>query len=134
MIFNFIRTTRTKMRNKLVEFWQRANWEKAPYVHPDDLSILRQRTSWGVEARPLGFEQYIRGPRFAEPEDARFHLSLLPVPYGGNLANADIIILVLNPGLSPGDYYAETSCREYCSAHKQILAQSLAKVTFPFIW
>jgi hypothetical protein len=39
---------------------------------------------------------------------AKLHAGLLPVPYSGNITDAQIYILALNPGFGPQDYYAES--------------------------
>ena len=45
------------------------------------------------------FKEYVESPLFGDPNDNRFHISLKPVPYEGNLENALIYYLSLNPGL-----------------------------------
>lgn len=65
--------------------------------------------------------------------DNRLHLSLLPQPFFGDVARARVVILTLNPGLHPIDYYAEFCVREY----KQAALDSLRRQfnpKYPFIW
>ncbi len=37
----------------------------------------------------------------------RLHLSLIPQPFCGNVYSARVVILALNPGLNPLDYFGE---------------------------
>ena len=49
-------------------------------------------------------------------KDKRFHLSLIPQPFLGDLSKARVVILTLNPGLRPIDYFAEFFNDEYRNA------------------
>ena len=62
---------------RLVDFWRGFCCAEFPYAHPEDESHVRE----------TGFE-----------------FRLLPLPVVGDLAQADIIICMLNPGLDPADY------------------------------
>ena len=53
----------------------------------------------------------------------KLDLTLLPAPYGGNLRNADVVILFLNPGLSIVDHYAEGWHKAYVRAHWRAIRQ-----------
>jgi hypothetical protein len=44
---------------------------------------------------------------FTAQTDRSLHLGLCPVPFVGSPLKATVFILMLNPGLSPGDYFAE---------------------------
>ena len=63
-----------------------------------------------------------------------FDLSLLPVPYGGDLQVAEIFVLLLNPGFAFADYYAETRVPEYRHRLERTLAQDFDGTDFPFLW
>lgn len=65
--------------------------------------------------------------------DSRLHLSLLPQPFFGDLSMASVFVLTLNPGLHPGDYYAEFLVPEYKDAAVKTMRQQLNS-RFPFIW
>lgn len=52
------------------------------------------------------YEEYIERA-LENPSDGRLHLGLLPQPWFGDLKSATVFVLLLNPGLNPGDYYAE---------------------------
>ena len=97
------------MRPDLVEFWRKFVPEKAPFFHPDDREVLDNNGCLPNETEPIDHESYLASTRFGEPNDTRFHLSLLPVPYVGDVVNAEITVLLLNPGFQHSEYWAETA-------------------------
>jgi hypothetical protein len=121
------------MPNKLIDFWQRCDVSKAPFAHPADLPILRADSRW-IEDGAVDFDAYIAGPRFADPNDDRLHLSLLPVPYVGDLRNAEIVILLLNPGFGYSDYWAESYGPDFRKRSIETLHQSFGDTDFPFMF
>ena len=67
-----------------------------------------------------------------------FHINLLPAPYSGDLSNADIFILLANPGYSLTDYYDE-SCKDYREAVIKNIKQEQVEYANPcfnpaFLW
>src|SRR5688572_28264578 len=86
----------------LIERWRECNLESPPYLFPDDKPEIINRVAQTYQS----FDEYTASIEF-EASSAKLHIGLLPNPYTGNLAKASIFILMLNPGLSPGDYYAE---------------------------
>jgi hypothetical protein len=121
------------MPNELIKFWQGCKLDAPPFVHPEDLSILRRKYGRLIDAESVNFDAFIAGPRFGDFNDHRLHLSLLPVPYEGDLNRAEIVILLLNPGFSYGDYWAETNRPEFRQRLKDNLRQSFDGVEFPFL-
>ena len=61
-------------------------------------------------------------------------MSLLPVPYAGDLKKADIIILLLNPGLGASDYWGEFSVPAYRERIEKTLRQDLSGAEYPFCY
>jgi hypothetical protein len=106
------------------------------YIHRDDLPFFDDRY-W--KRKPpyvrkwLDFEGFIISERLC-PKDSDFHFSLLPAPYVGNLAKADVFILQLNPGFSPGDYFAEYERADFKEALKRNLKQEFSGVECPFLF
>lgn len=123
------------MAEDLIEFWQRYSITAPPFIHPDDRDamyrILRHGNRW-VEDDAVSFDSYINHRRFGDPDDNFLHLSLLPKPYAGDLCNADIVILLLNPGLDYCDYWAEHKRPDFRERLEQNLTQSFAGVDYPF--
>jgi hypothetical protein len=50
---------------------------------------------------------YVASQTFSAQTNRALHLGLCPVPFVGSPSKATVFILMLNPGLSPGDYFAE---------------------------
>lgn len=107
----------------LIEAWQRFDATEPPYFlrgdKGGDKAITDKR--W---ASDLSWESYSRNHNFGEPDDGRFHLGLLPVPFQGNLAHASVYILLLNPGFGPHDYFAEYSVPAFRQARLENLKQT----------
>lgn len=118
----------------LIDFWHRGKITGPPFAHYDDWKALRSYEGRYIDEEPKDFGAFLSSSRFGNFTDKRFHLSLLPIPYGGNLRTANIIILLLNPGFSLTDYYAETRVPQFRRHLKQMLAQDFDGINFPFIW
>jgi hypothetical protein len=120
------------MPNELIEFWKQCKLDKPPFFHPKDETTLLQGNGKFLETNFKNFDAYIKGSRFGENENRRLHLSLRPVPYLGNLAQAKIFILLLNPGLAYADYWAESNSKAFCQRLENNLQQSFDGIDFPF--
>jgi len=77
-----------------------------PYVLPGDEAILEFRS----EANNLNLLAQSAGLVTPPP---KFHLDLVPTPFVGDVARAPVVVLLLNPGFAPIDYYAQTSSVEF---------------------
>src|SRR6266516_3248053 len=106
----------------IVEIWNRLPLGSPPFIHPDDRPILERNRQTFSDTK-LDFDNFVKSERFGAFEDHRFHLSLLPVPYIGNLIKADIFILLLNPGFDFIDYFAEWRMAEFKSSLEKNLRQ-----------
>ena len=80
---------------------------RAPFVLPGDEVIIER----GLCHPYRNYSDFIADPEFERASPTRFHTGLLPMPYSGNIAKAQIYILTLNPGFSPRGYYAESRGR-----------------------
>src|ERR1041384_1395391 len=94
------------MAHPFLRAWSEWRAVFPPYFLPEDrqaLSLLSQtkrncHTSWG---------RYIRHHDFSADKDGALHLGLLPQPFFGNLSKARVVVLSLNRGVGPEDYYGE---------------------------
>ena len=59
------------------------------------------------------YADYVRALKENRLCRTALHLSLLPQPYHGDLENAEVIILLKNPGLHASDYFAEENEPEF---------------------
>jgi hypothetical protein len=121
------------MPNGLVEFWKQCKLGKPPFFHPADEDALWQKEGKFIETNAVSFESFVKNPRSGDENSRRLHLSLRPVPYLGNLARAKIFILLLNPGLAPADYWAETHSPMLRKRLENNLTQSFGGIGFPFL-
>jgi hypothetical protein len=78
------------------------------------------------------FQRFINHERFYDPDDRQFHLSLLPIPFLGDIKNADIFILLLNPGFRPLAYFEQDMDDGVRKRLRRTLRQDFAGVEYPF--
>ena len=90
------------MASELLRFWNEAELELEPFVHPRDV-IPEGRIQRGVAS----YEEFLTAFEGGLLSPSAFHLNLLPQPFHGDLENAEILLLLANPGLSACDYHAE---------------------------
>ena len=118
----------------LLEAW--ASWESdaPPLVLDDDLRVLqRPRSRWAL-VNHSGWQDAVVQPDFCAPNDTRLHLGLLPQPFIGDVRNASVYVLLLNPGLAPSDYYGEYEVQEYRAALSANLKQRSSDGAIPFLF
>jgi hypothetical protein len=61
-------------------------------------------------------DEYTASDAFADPADTSLHLGLIPIPLIGPLNTGRVLILMLNPGLHPVDYFGEAESKSYREA------------------
>ncbi len=117
------------LKHKLISGWRNCNLESPPYLFPDDIA----HTTNGNFKVFHSFDEYVFTNEFGLLSDKNLHTGLLPMPYIGNLEKATIFVLMLNPGLSAGDYFAEEQ-PEFRNAQIQNLRQENGSIEYPFIF
>jgi hypothetical protein len=118
------------MDHELIKGWRKCNLKVPPYLFPkDSLELLKGNSNTFQK-----FDEYIVSPEFGIPSDKSLHIGLFPQPYIGNLANATIFILMLNPGFSPSNYFIEQNSPEYKKAYIRNLRQENSNDDYPFIF
>jgi len=105
---------------------------KPPFIHPEDLPAMQNYAAELVTEPSTNFRQFLVSKRFGDLSDHRFHFSLLPIPYLGDLNRADIFILQLNPGFNLVNYYAEWNVPAFRRRVEHSLREELDGVEFPF--
>ncbi len=118
----------------LVEFWRRCDLAQRPLIHPDDLEFFRKYHGMYNHVEHLEFSSFLKSDKFGDFDDTKFHTSLLPIPFSGDVENAQIIILLLNPGFQNSDYYAETHNSEFRIKLENNIQQNFETNEYPFIW
>lgn len=119
----------------LIRFWNDfAPRHGSPHIHPKDADLILKKGRSVLDLPYANFRQFVRSERFGDFKDRRFHLSLLPVPYAGDLRKADIFILLLNPGFNFVDHYAEYEASQFRARLLQNLRQKNHDAKFPFLY
>jgi len=114
----------------LARYWSTFDVTTAPFVHAGDRRLIESR---GVRDFRFGsLDEFVRSEAFGRPGGG-LHLGLLPMPFVGNLATADVFVLLLNPGFETADYVADTD-PDLHAAEVRTLYQTLDDVEFPFIF
>jgi hypothetical protein len=116
--------------SELASAWRNLSLNAPPYALATDLELLGPPQKRWLLVN--SYRQYLE-TCLAEPNDSRLHLSLLPQPFFGDLESATAFLLMLNPGLNPGDYYSE-----YCvPAYREALIGNLRQESnreFPLLF
>ena len=117
------------MTHAFLEAW--SNWKPvdAPFILPGDEEFVAPKSRCFRSSR-----EYIDWEHFNDPDDSDFHLALYPQPMLGNLAAAKVVFLLLNPGLKPGDYFAEFENEEFRRAIHRSIKQDLRGMEYPFLF
>ncbi|WP_437877275.1 hypothetical protein [Sorangium sp. So ce513] len=79
------------------------------------------------------WDGYTSQATFGDGSDVRLHLSLVPVPFVGDVQRASVVILLLNPGLKPQDYYGELHVPSFQLRILGNLRQQFDRVECPFL-
>ena len=116
---------------ELVEFWKQLDLYSPPYIHPEDKPFIEGQSRI-KQTIISSHKAYISHQTFSDEGDSSLHLSLLPVPYQGNLSRADIFLVMLNPGLGTSDYQTE-EYNEHADQLRRIIRQDLLNVPYPFL-
>ena len=112
----------------LVETW--AKWTrgtKPPYLlDGDDVN--------GKGVVTQNWREAICKDDYCAPDDKCVHLGLLPHPFCGDVLNAKVYILMLNPGLNPSDYFGEDQVPSFREAVLRNLRQQFAEDDYRFMF
>lgn len=121
------------MRSLSLNQWRDLDYgASAPWLFPGDEQVLERES--GVKSCVYqSLKEYCASPEYECTPDHHLHLGLLPIPYIGDLANASVYILMLNPGFSPGDYFAEYEQPKSRDAAVANLKQDFKKTDYPFV-
>lgn len=94
------------MPNELIAYWRRFQLRPGELqVHPDDRAWMERYWPAALAQKPYAsWSEYQASGRFGS-HDAQVHLSLLPVPFAGDLHQASVLIFLANAGFMAADYY-----------------------------
>lgn len=124
--------SQTECLMSLLDAW--SNWpcKGHPFVLADDREVLLTARSQRATVVYRDWEEATSSPEFCRPGDSRLHLGLVPEPFCGDIRNASIYVLLLNPGLGPTDYYGEFRVPEFRAARLRNLRQVRNEGDLPF--
>jgi len=114
-------------RRALVDAWTSFKDNKPPYLLTGDDRILDAYRKRKLSITHDSYRSYVSGDDFNKRNSGLLHTGLLPIPYHGDLKQAKIFILMLNPGLGHHDYFAEEHYQPYRAALIQNLRQRFNK-------
>ena len=117
---------------EFVEFWKACQLEKPPFVHPEDAPVLKSRFGDLSKDLPNSFKEFVASVRFGQFADKNFHFALFPHPFAGDLSQADIVILQLNPGMNLANYHIEWNGPAFRSIMERNFRQDLQGSDFRF--
>jgi hypothetical protein len=115
----------------LLETWKK--WTPSPphlVLNQDEEFLTKNPDKLVV----YNWKSFLQDPCFGLRGDKKLHLGLIPQPFVGDLKRASIYILLLNPGLSPSDYYGEYRVPEFRSALLNNLKQKWPSGRTPFLF
>jgi hypothetical protein len=119
--------------NDLVSRWRSSPLHEPPYLFEDDRPYFDSSSARRLLSVHRSFDENVSSDVFNLPDDTSLHVGLLPLPYMGDLQAASVFILMLNPGLSAGAYYAEQHSPEWKQAVVNNLRQEGLDAEYPFL-
>jgi hypothetical protein len=118
----------------MLDAWRAWRPQSPPYLFEGDRGVLSSPSfSTNIVLHPT-WDHAIASPDFCATRDRRLHLGLIPQPFIGDIRNASIYVLLLNPGLGPHDYFGEHVVPEYRAALLANLRQDASTTCTPFLF
>jgi hypothetical protein len=118
----------------LLTAWRDWKSDSPPFYLAGDEELASGSKSSALMANYSSWEAFTRDPDFGKSGDRRFHLGLVPVPFTGDLERAKVVLLLLNPGLEPGDYSGEMKVPGFRDRLADNLRQDFSTTEFPFVY
>lgn len=116
----------------LIKFWSefsdlklKQSFDDKEYIHSKDKEIIDKLDKIECKNIDLYLKNYANDPKY----DSYIHSKLLPSPYCGDLRNAKIFILFLNPGFEESNYIDENN-NDVIEAVKGTVAQNFENKIF----
>ncbi len=119
----------------LLDAWRKWNCGSHPFVLAGDEYLLVGPKSRALVAPPYSsWDALTQDSDFGRSGDRRLHLDLVPVPFTGDVERAKVVLLLLNPGLEPGDYFGEFEVPGFRARLVDNLHQDFSKTEYPFVY
>lgn len=117
----------------LFRAWSHFEPSSGPNILQGDEILLDPIISKKYTVANRSFKNFASRINFGE-RDKKLHLSLLPLPFAGSIRNAKVVLLCLNPGLHPGDYYTEMHIPEVREKKLATIRSEYQEKEFPNIF
>ena len=117
---------------ELIDFWN--NYETSTQsnsIHPDDISFIESFKDRILFNKFDSYEEEINNLLESENTDRKFLATLPPGPYLGDLKNAKLFFLLINPGFGYMSYYEARHTEIQKEIYKTIYQKNLDK-DYPF--
>ncbi len=119
--------------HKLIQSWAEWSADKSPFILEADQEVLSSAKRLAFTAPVYTkWEDVYSKPELGRPGDRELQLGLIPHPFCGDILNAEIYTLMLNPGYGPYDYFAELEVPAYREAALENVRQVFAHDEYPF--
>lgn len=119
--------------HRLLKEWAEWSPNKLPFILQADEEVLFTARSRAFTA-PIytEWEDVYSQPELGKPGDNKLQLGVIPHPFCGDILNAEIYLLMLNPGYGAHDYFAELEVPTYREAALKNLRQEIDNKGYPF--
>jgi hypothetical protein len=118
---------------KIIQEWSKWKQTEPPYIlQADDEVISLPKSVSSTAPTHTTWESVYSQPDLGKPGDVKLQLGLIPHPFCGDILNAEIYVLMLNPGYEPQDYFAELEVPIYSEAALNNLKQDFKDNNYPF--
>lgn len=119
--------------HELLKAWRDFECGSPPFLLAGD-EVLLPSSGSRTSAFYSSWESFAGDSRFGEQGSERFHLDLIPVSFAGDLCHAKVVILLLNPGLDPADYFGEFKVPGFRDRVVNNLRQDFRNTEYPFLY
>ncbi len=135
VILNCILLTINHFKNnhmeEIIKYWSEFDQNKLDHVHIHDEDRKIDFKNKQIKD-VINYHDFIHHEKFGNVKN-ELHFNLLPEPYVGDIKNATIYILLLNPGFSIADYYVESK-DDLRQSILNSIKQEFKDEEYPLIW
>jgi len=122
------------MAHEFLRTWARFRPVVGPNILTGDELLLDPAIAKRFTIHHPSWKHFLKDPHFNSFDPKGLHLSLIPKPFIGNIDSAPVVILTLNPGWKPIDYFAEHCVKQYRRALVANLRLGFKKSRFPNVF
>ncbi len=118
---------------KLLDAWKNALLDQPPYALDPDVPVVKSsKRRKDLEIIGKSCNEVEAHPDY--DREKSIHFSLIPQPFNGDLLNAEIYVLTLNPGFACSDYDANYHKPRYRQSFMDNIKQNQPQGVLPFFF